>query len=286
VNMVILALPNKGRLHEPALDLLEKAGIRVIDRGMLYGRTNDPEINVIFARAADIPSLVEAGAADLGVTGHDYVVEADADVEELLDLEFGRAELVLAVMRNSGIEDLSDLKPGLRVATKYVNIASNFFRRLGLEAEVIRITGAAEVMPHLKVADAIIDISSTGTTLKTHGLKPLKVILESSARLIANKKSLEVKRDKLMEIKLAIESVLRGKGKKLLMMNVPDRFLKDVLSVLPAMAGPTIAEVKSEERMWEVYTVIEEDEVYRVVNLVKKAGAKDLLVIPIERVIP
>lgn len=286
MNMVILALPNKGRLHEPALDLLEKAGIRVIDRGMLYGRTNDPEINVIFARAADIPSLVEAGAADLGVTGHDYVVEADADVEELLDLEFGRAELVLAVMRNSGIEDLSDLKPGLRVATKYVNIASNFFRRLGLEAEVIRITGAAEVMPHLKVADAIIDISSTGTTLKTHGLKPLKVILESSARLIANKKSLEVKRDKLMEIKLAIESVLRGKGKKLLMMNVPDRFLKDVLSVLPAMAGPTIAEVKSEERMWEVYTVIEEDEVYRVVNLVKKAGAKDLLVIPIERVIP
>ncbi|RLI23766.1 ATP phosphoribosyltransferase [Candidatus Bathyarchaeota archaeon] len=283
---MILALPNKGRLHEPALDLLEKAGIRVIDRGMLYGRTNDPEINVIFARAADIPSLVEAGAADLGVTGHDYVVEADADVEELLDLEFGRAELVLAVMRNSGIEDLSDLKPGLRVATKYVNIASNFFRRLGLEAEVIRITGAAEVMPHLKVADAIIDISSTGTTLKTHGLKPLKVILESSARLIANKKSLEVKRDKLMEIKLAIESVLRGKGKKLLMMNVPDRFLKDVLSVLPAMAGPTIAEVKSEERMWEVYTVIDEDEVYRVVNLVKKAGAKDLLVIPIERVIP
>ncbi|MCD6443972.1 ATP phosphoribosyltransferase [Candidatus Bathyarchaeota archaeon] len=283
---MILALPNKGRLHEPALDLLEKAGIRVIDRGMLYGRTNDPEINVIFARAADIPSLVEAGAADLGVTGHDYVVEADADVEELLDLEFGRAELVLAVMRNSGIEDLSDLKPGLRVATKYVNIASNFFRRLGLEAEVIRITGAAEVMPHLKVADAIIDISSTGTTLKTHGLKPLKVILESSARLIANKKSLEVKRDKLMEIKLAIESVLRGKGKKLLMMNVPDRFLKDVLSVLPAMAGPTIAEVESEERMWEVYTVIDEDEVYRVVNLVKKAGAKDLLVIPIERVIP
>ncbi|RLI25887.1 ATP phosphoribosyltransferase [Candidatus Bathyarchaeota archaeon] len=283
---MILALPNKGRLHEPALDLLEKAGIRVIDRGMLYGRTNDPEINVIFARAADIPSLVEAGAADLGVTGHDYVVEADADVEELLDLEFGRAELVLAVMRNSGIEDLSDLKPGLRVATKYVNIASNFFRRLGLEAEVIRITGAAEVMPHLKVADAIIDISSTGTTLKTHGLKPLKVILKSSARLIANRKSLEVKRDKLMEIKLAIESVLRGKGKKLLMMNVPDRFLKDVLSVLPAMAGPTIAEVKSEERMWEVYTVIDEDEVYRVVNLVKKAGAKDLLVIPIERVIP
>ena len=286
MNTVILALPNKGRLHEPALDLLEKAGIRVIDRGMLYGRTNDPEINVIFARAADIPSLVEAGAADLGVTGHDYVVEADADVEELLDLEFGRAELVLAVMRNSGIEDLSDLKPGLRVATKYVNIASNFFRRLGLEAEVIRITGAAEVMPHLKVADAIIDISSTGTTLKTHGLRPLKVILESSARLIANKKSLEVKRDKLMEIKLAIESVLRGKGKKLLMMNVPDRFLKEVLSVLPAMAGPTIAEVKSEERMWEVYTVIDEDEVYRVVNLVKKAGAKDLLVIPIERVIP
>lgn len=286
MNTVILALPNKGRLHKPALDLLEKAGIRVVDKGMLYGRTNDPEINVIFARAADIPNLVGVGAADLGVTGYDYVVEAGVEVEELLDLGFGKAELVLAVMRNSGVDDLSGLKPGLRVATKYVNIASRFFREIGLKAEVIRITGAAEVMPHLNVADAIIDVSSTGTTLKTHGLKPLKVILTSSARLIANKKSLRVKRDKLMEVKLAIESVLMGKGKKLLMMNVPDRFLSDVLSVLPAMAGPTIAEVKSKEKMWEVYTVIDEDEVYRIVNLAKKAGAKDLLVVPIERVIP
>jgi ATP phosphoribosyltransferase len=141
-------------------------------------------------------------------------------------------------------------------------------------------------MPHLNVADAIVDVSSTGTTLKIHGLKPIEVLLESSSRLIANKDSLKVKNDKIMEVKLALESVLKAKGKKLLMMNVPDRFLNKVLAVLPAMAGPTVAEVKAEEKMWEVYTVIDEDEVYKVINLAKKAGARDLLVMPIERVIP
>jgi ATP phosphoribosyltransferase len=283
---VVLALPNKGRLHKPALDILTEAGIRVLDKGKLYGRTNDSELDVIFARAADIPRLVGLGAADLGITGHDYVVEANVEVEDLLDLKFGRASLVLAVKENSGIETIRDLKPGLKVATKYVNIASRFFNSLSLKVEIIPITGAAEIMPHLNVADAIVDVSSTGTTLKIHGLKPIEVLLESSSRLIANRDSLKVKNDKIIEVKLALESVLKAKGKKLLMMNVPDRFLNKVLAVLPAMAGPTVAEVRAEEKMWEVYTVIDEDEVYKVINLAKKAGARDLLVMPIERVIP
>ncbi|MEM2850051.1 MAG: ATP phosphoribosyltransferase [Candidatus Bathyarchaeia archaeon] len=283
---VILALPNKGRLHKPALDILAEAGIRILDKGKLYGRTSDSELDIIFARAADIPRLVELGAADLGITGYDYVVEANADVEDLLDLKFGRASIVLAVKEASGIETVRDLKPGLKIATKYVNIASKFFNRLNLKVEVIPITGAAEVMPHLNVADAIVDVSSTGTTLKTHGLKPIDVLLESSSRLIANRSSLKAKNDKIMEVKLALESVLKAKGKKLLMMNVPDKFLGKVLAVLPAMAGPTVAEVKAEERMWEVYTVIDEDEVYKIINLAKKSGARDLLVMPIERVIP
>ncbi len=283
---VILALPNKGRLHKPALEILTEAGIRVLDKGKLYGRTNDSELDVIFARAADIPRLVELGAADLGITGHDYVVEANVEVEDLLDLKFGKASLVLAVRENSGIKTIRDLKPGLKVATKYVNIASRFFKNIGLKVEIIPITGAAEIMPHLNVADAIVDVSSTGTTLKIHGLKTIEVLLESSSRLIANRNSLKVKNDKIMEVKLALESVLKAKGKKLLMMNVPDRFLNKVLAVLPAMAGPTVAEVRAEEKMWEVYTVIDEDEVYKVINLAKKAGARDLLVMPIERVIP
>jgi len=283
---VILALPNKGRLHKPALEILTEAGIRVLDKGKLYGRTNDSELDVIFARAADIPRLVELGAADLGITGHDYVVEANVEVEDLLDLKFGKASLVLAVRENSGIKTIRDLKPGLKVATKYVNIASRFFKNIGLKVEIIPITGAAEIMPHLNVADAIVDVSSTGTTLKIHGLKTIEVLLQSSSRLIANRNSLKVKNDKIMEVKLALESVLKAKGKKLLMMNVPDRFLNKVLAVLPAMAGPTVAEVRAEEKMWEVYTVIDEDEVYKVINLAKKAGARDLLVMPIERVIP
>lgn len=283
---VILALPNKGRLHKPSLDILAEAGIKVLDKGKLYGRTNDSELEVIFARAADIPRLVELGAADLGITGYDYVVEANANVEDLLDLKFGRASLVLAVREGSGIETTKDLREGFKVATKYVNIASRYFNSLNLKVEIIPITGAAEIMPYLNVADAIVDVSSTGTTLRIHGLKPIDTLLESSSRLIANRNSLRVKTDKIIEIKLALESVLKAKGKKLLMMNVPDKFLDRVLSILPAMAGPTVAEVRSEEKMWEVYTVIDENEAYRIINLVKKAGARDLLVVPIERVIP
>lgn len=286
MEQVTLAVPNKGRLHEPTLEILAKAGFTILDKGRLYGRTSDPELNVIFARAADIPKLVEADAADMGITGYDYVVEAQVDVEELLDLGFGRAELVLAVLDESGVGSVKDLRSGLRVATKYVNTTLSFFKSLGLEVEVVRIAGAAEVMPHLGVADAIVDISSTGTTLKTHGLKPIEVILQSSARLIVNKRSMRERRDKIMEFKLALESVLRGRGRKLLMMNVPDRFLNNVLAILPAMTGPTVAEVRAKEKTWEVYTVVDESDVYKVVNLAKKAGARDLLVVPIERVVP
>ena len=286
--IIELAVPNKGRLREPTLRALTQAGITLLDKDkrILYAKTTDPEIRLIFVRAIDIPRFVEEGAADLGVSGYDYVIDSQAQVKELLDLKFGHAKVVIAVPDKSPIKTINDVKPGVKVATKLMNLSRSYFDAKRKQINLIKISGAAEVMPHLGVADVIVDITSTGTTLKTHGLRILDEILETSARLIANKQSFIKKRAKIREFVLAIESGMRAQKKKLVMMNVPDKALQIVTMILPSMGGPTIAKVEAPEPMWEVYSVIDEREIYKVVNSVKKAGARDILVIPIERIVP
>lgn len=280
-----MAIPNKGRLVEPALNLLNRLGIVPLERDLLMTRTSDPDIELIFIRASDIPKFVERGVADLGITGRDFIIESKVDVEELLDLTFGQASIVLAAPRDSGIKSVEDLRDGVKVATKFVNITRDYFSRIGKRVDILEVSGAAEVMPNLEIADLVVDTMSTGTTLVAHNLKVVDKLLESSARLIANRRSLVKKKDKISEITLAFKSIKLAEKKKLLMMNVPDRLLKDVLAVLPSMTGPTIAKVEAPEPTWEVYSVINEEEVYQVINSVKKAGAKDILVVPIERIV-
>lgn len=283
---VKLAIPNKGRLHEPTVNLLRRAGLKIEDSGrLLYGLTSNPNVEVIFVRASDIPGFVGLGAADLGVTGYDYIVESKVEVVELLDLKFGRASIVVAAPEG-GVESIDEVTPGAVVATKYVNIARSFFESKGIDVSILKVSGAAEVIPYLGVADLIVDVTSTGTTLRVHRLKILAKIMDTSARLIANPRSLQEKKDLVEEVCTALESVVRAEGMKLIMMNVPDEKLEAVVSVLPAMAGPTIAEVKSKPKMWEVYSVVSEEDVYRVVSEARKAGARDIIVIPIERVLP
>lgn len=284
---VRLAIPNKGRLYDPTLQLLKRAGFSLIDRDerMLISKSSDPDVEFIFSRAEDIPKLIESEAVDLGITGHDLVVESGAKVTEILDLDFGRAKVVLATPVSSELDSVDEVKDGARVATKFVNLAIDYFNRRGRRVNIIKIAGATEVTPYLGLADLIIDLMSSGATLTIHGLKVLDILLESSARLIVNDRSYVEKKLKISEVALALESVLLAEKKKLIMMNVPEKFLKAVVEVLPAMAGPTIAKVESPEPMWEVYSVIDESEVHKVVSMVKQAGARDILVIPIERII-
>jgi len=283
-----IAVPNKGRLREPTLRALDRAGIVLmdIDERMLYAKTADSEVRIIFIRATDVPRFVEKGAADLGITGYDLIREGNADVEELLELGFGQARVVVASSGKSKVNTISDVKPGMRVATKFVNLARSYFEGKNKAVSIVKISGAAEIMPYLGVADLVVDVTSTGTTLETHGLSVIDTILDTSARLIANKQSLVEKNTKIREIVLAFESVMRAERKKLVMMNVPEKALAAVKKALPAMAGPTLAKVESIEPMWEVYSVVDEREVYKVVNDLKKAGARDILVIPIERIVP
>lgn len=285
---VRIAVPNKGRLYEPTVKLLEDAGLGAIDRGerMLFSRTRDPSVVLFFARAQDIPKIVERGATDLGITGLDLVVESGAKLVEMLDLEYGRAKLVVATSESSGIRRLKDIKPGTRVATEFPTIAADFFKKRGLKVEISQISGSAEITPLIGIADVVVDLVSTGTTMRIHGLRIIEEIMETSAKLFANPQSLRKKRQKIEQIKTAIESVVRARGKKLILMNIPAEKLKEIKKIVPGMAGPTVSKVEADTPMLAIQAVVETQRVEEVIRLAKQAGARDILVVPIERVLP
>lgn len=282
-----IAVP-KGHLEETTVRLLENSGIGAVNREsrQLFAKTNDPEIELVFVRAQDIPHLVAKGATDLGITGYDLVRESGSDVVELLDLGFGYTKVVVAAHEKSGIESAKDIKSGMRVATEFPNVAGRYFTEKGKKVELTRVTGAAEITPFIGVADLVVDISSTGTTLRMHGLQIIDTILESSARLIANRRSLREKKAKIEDMTTAIASVIRARGRKLILLNVPEAKLLSIKRIMPGMAGPTVSKVEAAEPMLAVQAVVESNKVYEIVRKAKQAGARDILVVPIERILP
>ncbi|MFA7034979.1 MAG: ATP phosphoribosyltransferase [Methanosarcina sp.] len=289
--MIRIAIPNKGRLYEPTISIFKDAGLPIsggAESRKLFAKTTDPDIHILFARAADIPEYVQDGAADVGITGMDLITERGANVEALLDLKFGRANLVLAVPEDSDFEKAQDLE-GKKVATEFPEITRRYFEKLGVNVNVIKVSGACDMTPHVGIADAIVDISSSGTTLLINHLKAIDMAFSSTVYLIANKESLRTK-EKILDIKTAFESVLNAKKKRYLMMNVPESSLQAVKEVLPGMSGPTVMKVESskfsEESILAVHAVVDADLIFTIVNRLKKVGARDVLVVPIERIMP
>lgn len=282
-----IAVPSKGRISEPAVKLLAKAGIGIKDTAnrKLFSETYDENISVMFTRAADIPEFVADGAADVGMTGLDLIEENSADVEILEDLDFGSAKLVLAVPEESEIESTSDISDGSVVATEFPNLTSKYLKSKGINAKIIELSGSTEIAPFIGVADIITDLTSTGTTLKMNHLKIIDTILESSIKLIANKKSFKVNNEKIEAIRTGIRGVLDAEGKKLVMMNVEEKFLEDIKKAMPGLTGPTVSSVLSSKDVVAVHAVVDEKDVFNLVNRLKKIGARDILVVPIERII-
>ena len=282
-----IALPSKGRISDPAVKLLEKAGIGIKDTAnrKLFSETYDEDTSVMFTRAADIPEFVADGAADLGITGLDLIEEKEADVEILEDLNFGSAKLVLAVPEDSKINNILDIDDGSIVATEFPNLTKKYLESKGINVKIVELSGSTEIAPFIGVADIVADLTSTGTTLKMNHLKIIDTVLESSIKLIANKKSFKDKNDKIEAIRTGIKGVLDAEGKKLVMMNVNKEFLEDVKKAMPGLTGPTVSQVVSNEDIVAVQAVVDEREVFNTVNLLKKIGAKDILVVPIERII-
>lgn len=282
-----IALPSKGRISDPAVKLLERAGIGLKDNTnrKLFSETYDEEISVMFTRAADIPEFVADGAADLGITGLDLIEENDADVEILEDLNFGRAKLVLASPEDSEINSLTDIKYGSIVATEFPNLTDKYLKSKGILVKIVELSGSTEIAPFIGVADIVADLTSTGTTLQMNHLKIIDTILESSIKLIANKESFKEKTDKIDAIRTGIKGVLDAEGKKLVMMNVAQEHLNEVKQAMPGLTGPTVSKVLSENGFMAVHAVVDEKDVFKLVNKLKKIGARDILVVPIERII-
>jgi ATP phosphoribosyltransferase len=183
-----LAIPNKGRIKQPIMDALARAGIEILEENRAYiSMTSDHRFEAIFARANDIPVYVNSGTVDLGITGHDLIQEREADILELLDMKIGKASLVVAVPETSPINTVNDVPSLTKVVTEFPNITRKYFEKLGKQVEVIEVSGTAELAPKLGLAEMIVDITSSGETLRKNKLKVIGTILESTSRLACNK---------------------------------------------------------------------------------------------------
>lgn len=282
-----IAVPSKGRISEPSINILEKAGLGLIDKNnrKLISKTFNDDIEVMFARASDIPEFVNDGVADMGITGVDLIQESESDVEELLDLRFGQTKLVLAAPEESDINCVEDIKDDMKVATEFPVLTKKYLNEKGLDLKIVKLSGSTEAAPFIGIADLITDLTSTGTTLKMNHLEIIDTILESTIKLIANHDSLNEKRELIESVSTSIKGVLDADRKKLIMMNVYSDDLDKVKDVMPSMGGLTISEVLSNKKTVAVQAVIDEKEVFELVNDLRNAGAHDILVVPIERII-
>jgi ATP phosphoribosyltransferase len=278
-----IAVPNKGRLHDPTLDLLERAGLHLVDGAdrKLYADTVDPEVTVLFVRTADIPEYVADGAADVGITGLDQVRESEIDLVDLLDLDYGRCRLVLAAPEDGDISSVEDLDGGT-VATEFPSITRDYFADRNVGVDIAEVSGATELTPHVDIADAIVDITSTGTTLRMNRLEVVDEVLQSSVRLFARPDATDG--PKVEQVRTALASVIAAEDRRYVMMNAPEARLEDVKDVIPGMGGPTIMDIAGTD-MVAVHAVVREEEVFETISDLKGVGASDILVTEIERLV-
>jgi len=279
-----------GSLQEATGDLFRKAGYKLTFQSRsYYPSIDDPEIHCTLIRAQEMPRYVENGSLDCGLTGFDWVQESQADVTIMTELVFSKVSKrpvrwVLAVPENSEIKTISDLK-GKRIATEVVNITNRWLASHKIEAQVEFSWGATEVKPP-RFADAIVDVTETGSSLRANQLRIVAELLESTTRFIANKDAHEDswKRKKMDDMVLMLKGALAAEGKVGLMMNVPQSSLEDVLKILPALQKPTISSL-SDPSWVALNTILDESVVRHIIPKLSLAGAKGIVEYPLNKII-
>jgi len=286
--MLRIALPNKGRLSDDTRELLVDAGLDIRARGerALTASLGDM-FEAIFVRAQDIPEFVADGAADAGITGADLIAESGRTLDTLADLGFGRCRLSVAATDASGIDSVSRIPNGARVATSFPRLARRFFDDAGRSVEIVPVSGAAEIAPHLGIADVIVDLVSTGSTLRVNGLREIATVLDSSARIVAPAAPRAPTAARtLRDLVGALQSVLRARDQRYLMANVRRSRLAEVRRVLPGLNGPTVVDIMNGGDHVAVHAVVPAGCIYRVVAELKALEAEGILVTRIERLMP
>jgi ATP phosphoribosyltransferase len=280
-----LAVPNKGRLVEPTLALLHDAGLvfEEHDRSLVARVQNFP-LDILFVRTNDVIEFVGDGVADLGITGQDLLSETGAELPVVRRLGYGRCRLAAAVPNDAPFQAVDDLA-GLRVATAHPQTARRFFADRRIPVDVIPISGAVEVAPRLGLAEAIVDLVSSGSTLAMNGLRVIGDVLPSEAIVIGNPVAMGDRAADLAAIDTMLAAVIAARDKKYLMRNAPDGRLAELEALLPGLESPSVIPL-AHAGMIAIHSVVDADAVWGLLPRLKAAGASGILVLPIEKIVP
>jgi ATP phosphoribosyltransferase len=280
-----LAVPNKGRLVEPTVELLRDAGLVFEEHERsLVARVRNFDLDILFVRTNDVIEFVGDGVADLGVTGEDLLAETGAELPRLRSLGYGQCRLAAAVPADSSYRGVDELA-GLRVATAHPNTTRRFFERSGIPVDVISISGAVEVAPRLGLAEAIVDLVSTGSTLVMNGLRPIADVLWSEAILVANPTAQVARAAEIAAVDTMLSAVIAARDRKYLMMNAPATHLAELETLLPGLESPSVIPL-AHAGMIAIHAVVGADDVWSLLPRLKAAGASGILVLPIEKIVP
>ncbi len=279
-----IAIQKSGRLSEKSLQLLNDCGISVSNgnRTLLASGKNFP-VEILYLRDDDIPGYIEDGVADVGIFGENVLLEKGNNLSILSRLNFARCRMCIAIPRNEQYDGPQYLE-GKRIATSYPKILKNYLDKHKVKAEIHEILGSVEIAPSIGLSGAIFDIVSTGSTLLSNGLKEVDVVLKSEAVLVSGQITDPEKQRILDRMIFRLNSVLKARTNRYVLLNAPNHSLEKIISILPGMKSPTVVPL-AEEGWSAVHSVISEDRFWDIIDELKEAGAQGLLVIPIEKMV-
>ncbi|OGH12383.1 MAG: ATP phosphoribosyltransferase [Candidatus Levybacteria bacterium RIFCSPHIGHO2_01_FULL_36_15] len=280
-----LAVQKQGRLTDETLEFLRKSGLEFesYKQRLLASCRNFP-LEIIYVRDDDIPDYVASGTVDLGILGQNILNEESPKIKKLLNLRYGFCSLTVAVPKESEIKDIKELK-GKTIATSYPESTKRFFKENNIPVEVVNISGSVEIAPALGVAQAIVDLTSTGSTLVLNDLRALTKVYDSEAVLITNEKTLKNhKKDLLEKLIMRFKGVLSAKDYKYVMMNAPEKVLPKIKKIIPGLKSPTVSSLAT-KGWFSIQTVIKEDMFWETIEKLKNVGASGIIVLPIEKMI-
>ena len=284
MSILKIAIQKSGRLYEESLQLLKDSGISVYNgNDQLKVTASNFPLEVYFLRNSDIPQYLIDGVVDIAIVGDNLLVEKGQGIQVAEKLGFSKCKVSIAVPKAFDYKSLNDLN-GLRVATSYPKTVIDFFSSKGMTVDIHQISGSVEIAPNIGLSDAIVDIVSSGSTLFKNGLKEVEVILKSEAVLAVSPQISEDSKAILSKLQFRIQSVLRSKKSKYILMNVPNDKIDEISNILPVLKSPTVMPL-AEEGWSSVHSVIDEDTFWDVIDQLKEAGAEGILVCPIEKMV-
>ena len=279
-----IAIQKSGRLYEDSLKLLRDCGISYNDgKDQLKVTADNFPLEIYYLRNSDIPQYVEDGVVDIAILGENLLIEKDKKIDIVERLGFSKCRVSLAVPKDIETDDIQFFNEK-KIATSYPNTLQKFLNDNNIQAEIHVISGSVEIAPNMGLADGICDIVSSGSTLFKNGLRETKMILKSEAVLAKNKNLNEEKLALVNKLLFRIQAVLKAKNTKYILMNVPNNKIADVANVLPVLKSPTVIPL-AEEGWSSIHSVIEENRFWEVIDELKQAGAQDILIIPIDKMV-